>query len=318
MLKPRHHFQIGSATFYQGGPRVLSEWEEAAKEFLDQGQAFLAYDLLKTALEYYPDSLKLKQYAALALVRTGAIEEAKQILEPFYMKFQPDIETLQLMYRLLRKSLTIVAGDSDKDKPSKEALEVLGKLYREMGRSQGVQRQHQAPDEETLGILGRIYKESWKRTKIFEEAKVSRDIYLRAFRETGGYWTGINAATMSRLIGDLRSAELLANEVLEKCKKVNVSDEEKYWIFATIGEAKLLLGKTETSKEAYKKAANVAGDRHAFIVASIQQLRLLENNGFRVPRELFDILKPPTVVIFCGHKYTWINFRTFQTGLKLI
>ena len=60
-------------------------------------------------------------------------------------------------------------------------------------------------DQETLGMLGRTYKDlattaptPEKRDELLRRAA---EIYSEAYRATRGYWTGINAATMSLLIG---------------------------------------------------------------------------------------------------------------------
>ena len=60
--------------------------------------------------------------------------------------------------------------------------------------------------QETLGMLGRTYKDqSVQATEPAVKRKLwqqSLQCYERAYRLTGGYWTGINVATLARLSGD--------------------------------------------------------------------------------------------------------------------
>src|SRR5688500_14983799 len=94
MPTPRRYIHIGSTTFYQGAARSQPEWELAASQLLDEGQVFLAYDLAKIALVSFPKSVGLKQIMALALIRTGALDEARKVLDLLCPDFSPDDTTL--------------------------------------------------------------------------------------------------------------------------------------------------------------------------------------------------------------------------------
>ena len=65
-------------------------------------------------------------------------------------------------------------------------------------------------DEETLGMLGRTYKDlaaSAKSTPEREQLLArAGEIYTQAYESSGGYWSGINAATMNLLIGETERA----------------------------------------------------------------------------------------------------------------
>ena len=94
----------------------------------------------------------------------------------------------------------------------------------------------------------------------------------------------------------------MAGRVLEATEQAAPSTEaDRYWHFATRGEALLLLGREADSVAAYACAASQAGRRYGAVAASRQQLQLLAAHGFRVPPPLFEALPPPTVVVFVGH-----------------
>src|SRR5271157_484937 len=76
-------------------------------------------------------------------------------------------------------------------------------------------------DEETLGILGRVHKEMW----LIEGGGApdhphlarSRELYIGAFRRSRGVYSGINAASLSLIIGDRTASERLARQVIRTC-----------------------------------------------------------------------------------------------------
>ena len=225
---------------------------------LDQGQTFLAHDLAREALRRFPDSVRLRQATALALLRAGALAEAQDVLED---------------------------------------------LYPAPLRADAIPLRHGGEaDEETLGLIARVYKDLWKRSGRAEDARRARDAYGRGFEASGGPWTGINAATLSWIVGDRTQAAQIARQVLNATGRDSPHTEaDQYWHFATRGEALLLLGREAEAVEAYTRAASLAGQRYGVVAASRRQLQLLAAHGFPVPASLFQALQPPSVVVFVGH-----------------
>src|SRR4051812_40577643 len=126
----------GTADFYR----------QAADRAIKLGEPLLAFDVLKAALKLYPDDVALRQTQAVALSRSGVVEEATKRLQ-----------------RLLAEG-------------------------------------HE--DEETLGNLARTLKDRWEAAGNTAEARrlleEAFNRYEGAYRHPkGGYWTGINAATLA-------------------------------------------------------------------------------------------------------------------------
>src|SRR5947209_8647750 len=99
-------------------------------------------------------------------------------------------------------------------------------------------------DEETLGMLASTFKELAVRAAIGSDRerflRRAAETYMQAHQATGGYWTGINAATMNLLIGEPDAAAALAREVREQCSKgVKEKGRDSYWELAALGEAAL-------------------------------------------------------------------------------
>ena len=76
-------------------------------------------------------------------------------------------------------------------------------------------------DEETLGILGRVHKEMWLieggGSADHPHLAKARELYLGAFARSRGAWSGINAASLSMIMGDRARASRLAREVIRIC-----------------------------------------------------------------------------------------------------
>jgi class 3 adenylate cyclase len=309
----------GAASF--GYPRSQAEFETAVRRLIDEGQPFTAYDLATEALTAFPDSVRLRQSAALALIRTGAADRAKALLEPLCAGSALPEGTYDSLCDEFSRMVS-AAARSRRERPGGDEMRAAIKRF--LGvlvpLSAHAAREGDA-DEETLGLLARVHKTSWLMTGEPADAKRALDLYLRGFTETGGYYTGINAATLMSLAGNGTAARQLAQRVLEVCDAelkgfppleraadpahvLHMEDRRRealYWLLATQGEAWLLLGDEKKAVKPYRKAAAVAGRSSAWVVSSLQQLRLLVRNGIAVPAELFNVLRPPTVVVFTGH-----------------
>lgn len=160
-------------------------------------------------------------------------------------------------------------------------------------------------DEETLGILGRLYKEMWLldggERADHPSIRTSRNLYLKAFLKSHGTYSGINAATMSALIGDWDTAGKLARRVMKICEElVAAGRPQRPWIEATMGEAAALLGEEELALRSYGAARSEAGDNLAEVASMRRQLKLLRRVTPLAEELLAEITVPP-VAAFVGH-----------------
>jgi hypothetical protein len=124
-------------------------------------------------------------------------------------------------------------------------------------------------DHETLSRIGRAYKESgdrlWAAHAVpFDQLddlparqmyRHALGAYQEAFELGSNYYPGINAASLALLAGNADLAQDLARRVLATCGAMSQSlvGEEAVWVFATEGEASLLLG-LESAKTFYATA----------------------------------------------------------------
>jgi len=160
-------------------------------------------------------------------------------------------------------------------------------------------------DEETLGILGRVYKEMWLAASDGATdhpfLRKARNLYLKAFRLSRGNYSGINAATLSLILGDMPTAHRLARLVILVCQeRLRAQAWEDYWVVATLGEAHLLLGRQEMAARYYARARSLAGASYAELASSRRQLKLLARYT-AVSETVLAGLRIPPVVAFTGH-----------------
>lgn len=207
------------------------------------------------------------------LISQGRNFEARNLAEST-LKTSPDLRVSQLFAMAMSKSGAPQA-----------AMEYLEPVY----------RQH-ADDPETAGILGGIYKTLFKKDQNTKFALLSRDTYVKNFSTTRNYYTGINAATMSAIAGQMSRGRELAAEVI----RLLDTPSPDFWQIATLGEAHLLTKNREKAIDYYFQAKKLAGTDWGKISSVYNQLWLL-NHYVPVPSEVLKVFSPPGVVAFVGH-----------------
>ncbi|MGA2762266.1 MAG: TRAFs-binding domain-containing protein [Spirochaetia bacterium] len=160
-------------------------------------------------------------------------------------------------------------------------------------------------DEETLGILGRVYKEMW----LIESDGApghphlarSRELYLGAFRRSGGYYSGINAASLSLIMGERDVSGKIARQVLHSCAgRLKDSSLRDYWTLASVAEAFLLLGRQERAAKFYRIARVRCRNNYSNLSSTRRQLLLLSRYT-EVDPSVQETLRIPPVIAFTGH-----------------
>jgi hypothetical protein len=125
-----------------------------------------------------------------------------------------------------------------------EAQMIVGQLYA-LGET----------DPETLGIYASTWMKRWVRSdrSYTPYLEKSRDLYRDAFkRRPDDYYTGINAAAKSLLLGETDEAEELAQRVAELVGNEKVITD--YWQTATAADAQLILRRYQDAARLYQSA----------------------------------------------------------------
>ena len=243
------------------------------KRILSVGEAVMAYDVFSKGLDGFNVSV--------------SINKLDKKLQPVFLKM------LQQQALALAQSGALV--------PANDILKRL--------RKQG------ANDGETLGILARTYKDMAVRAnKIAERKKYFKNaykIYFEAFKLAvknknidDAYYNGINAATLSLIIGNKKKSCELATNVKKLClKKIKIDSKKNistsHWLLATLGEAELLLGNFQLAKQMYAKTAELSDVRS--LASMRKQARMIlksQGNNINILDSCFNV---PTIVAFSGH-----------------
>jgi class 3 adenylate cyclase len=171
-------------------------------------------------------------------------------------------------------------------------------------------------DAETLGMLARTHKDLGLRATGAALRNAHLDaafgLYDRAYRSSrqrgvaadAGY-TGINAATLAVLRGDLTCARRIAVEVRELCADTAVAPvdpQTEYWRHATLGEAALILGDAASAVRHYGDAARTARGRYGDLSSTRRQAQLLAAHVPNLDARPTDMLDIPPVLVFTGHR----------------
>ena len=125
-------------------------------------------------------------------------------------------------------------------------------------------------------------------------------LYNAVFESTGGYYSGINAATLYLFAGEAQTARALAAQVLALARRAT---DDPYYAAATEAEAQLLLGDVSAARDALARAAELADDDRAAVATTRRQLRLV-CAALDVEESLVEALRVPDVVHYCGHRIT--------------
>ncbi len=196
-----------------------------------------------------------------------------------------------LRLRQLRGFTLAQSGDSER------AIAAMEVLADEPGQS---------PEqlEETLAGLARVYKEQALRRSGDDAARYAaqaRDTYLRAHQVSGGYYSGINAATLALRLGDVETARTLARSVAHRAEAAAQigSSDDRYWAAATVAESALILGDTDRAMRWYSRA--LQWGREPGEVASTRRNARLIADALGFHRSIVDdVLHVPRVASIVG------------------
>jgi MinD-like ATPase involved in chromosome partitioning or flagellar assembly len=195
---------------------------------------------------------------AEGLIKMKNLDDAIDILAAVERDFRESTRPRQLrVLALARRGL---------EKDLDEAQDILGDLYA-----------HNFLDPETLGIYGRILMDRYRLSGNVAELRQSRNYYAEAFAKApDDYYTGINAASKSIILGDIEKGKLFAEKVQEQIGDKPISGD--YWLTATIAEALLIQGKYKEAAEIYQRAIDIAPSEIQFHQSTARQAKMLLKN----------------------------------------
>ncbi|MGE5171174.1 MAG: TRAFs-binding domain-containing protein, partial [Rudaea sp.] len=150
-------------------------------------------------------------------------------------------------------------------------------------------------------LRGRLFKDAYYRAAERDDARAmldrACDQYRQAYARTNDAYPGINAASLSMLLGARDEATRMAREVLARLAS---RGEGSAWDLATRGEAELLLGEHDAASRSYAAAYRAASGNAGMIASMRRQLVLLER-ALPAAGAMHSQLPAVDVVAFAGH-----------------
>jgi class 3 adenylate cyclase len=121
------------------------------------------------------------------------------------------------------------------------------------------------------------------------------------------YYNGINAATLSLLIGHEKQSRDIAVKVKTICL-IRISALNKTsrgiscWLYATLGEAELLLGNIDQAISWYTRAGNSAGRNLRDISSMRTQASMILKHIKQASDIISECFHIPSITVFSGHR----------------
>jgi tetratricopeptide (TPR) repeat protein len=192
--------------------------------------------------------------------KAGLLHDSLSLLENAHKQFPHAIPLLQ-EYALVLADVAERDGGAENRTLALDLIRPLRRLCRTFR------------DHETLSRLGKIYRNQgdtvWTTGKHthaeFLQAKLgdwqyykqAQECYEEAFEFSRKVYPGINAATLARIVGDAAMAKTIAAQVIKICVDSMVdqlTDDDRIWLFATEGEAHVLVGAPAKAARLYELA----------------------------------------------------------------
>jgi hypothetical protein len=253
--KPLPPEAVGLAAKVDEATRVALARIAGAKE---SGDAELLVELAASKGVEWQVSAMLGCSAAAALISIKKNDEALAVIQQLESAFSRSIRPQQL------KGLALARKGN-----WREAQRVLLELYY-LGER----------DPETVGILARTWRDRYSESKDALHLRKARDLYAEAFRSSPhDFYTGINAAANSVLLGETEVAAGYANEVAALVG--TVAKPGNYWATATVAEVQLI-------RRAFPEAASL----YATAIAINPEAKADHESTFGQARRLLDKLQP--------------------------
>jgi len=158
--------------------------------------------------------------------------------------------------------------------------------------------------------MGRIFKD--KADSLWEQLNVSHDellgrapaqfyrsafrYYYEAFKLSGNYYPGGNAAVTALLAGERAEARRIASEVQAACTRIDLgslTDSDRYWVLVTQGDTALIQGDLLRAADYFRNAfSELAAGNDGLVQSSYVQLcRLYKALGEQVVRPVLDVFR---------------------------
>jgi class 3 adenylate cyclase/tetratricopeptide (TPR) repeat protein len=111
------------------GPFPAATYQDLGRHIMGLGEPLLAYDIVTEGLKLWPQDTRLRQLMALALLRSGAVQQALDQLQKLFDEGHRDEETLGLLARAHKDFANQATDPRDQTRQWKLAYETYASAY---------------------------------------------------------------------------------------------------------------------------------------------------------------------------------------------
>jgi len=111
------------------GPFPVKIYQDLGQHIMRLGEPLLAYDIVAEGLKLWPQETRLRQLMALALLRSGAVQQALDLLQKLHDENNRDEETLGLLARAHKDFANRATDPQDKTRQWELAYETYASAY---------------------------------------------------------------------------------------------------------------------------------------------------------------------------------------------
>ena len=274
-------------------------YENKINDLLSQGQFFLAQDKIQEAMHFYPHKNALKKLLGMVYLRTGALQEARDIIEPLTSSILIDekhlMQTIEKFHLISQK----IAPFSTKTIDAKD-IKNMGDFALYLHQASQMMQKVQNSDNDHIALLGHIYKSIWQISRKNDDLQKALDLYKKAYHQNPSSHFSAQIALLHAFQGHTEPAIDFARKTIQL-----LTSESKTTLKAEDQAEKalcyILLHQENPALEIFNILKyTYSGDRQ-LISTYRRELLELKHAGFSVSRSLFECLAPPTIVSFTGH-----------------
>lgn len=242
------------------GDPKLAKEIQEIEDLITNGHLFKAYSAAKALFDKNQNDIYVKEIYSLTLLKTGSINESREVM----------------------LSMLSISPDEEIDPESVKNNKIIAES-----------------SPEFLFRIGNIFKEMWQFTKDCTDLEIAKEFYLLSFTAKKNIVSGIEAAWLLWAVGEDEDSIKIAEEVLTMLPQIGL--KASFDELVILAEAQILLKREEDACRIFEEAVKkIERKNFTKIVAVRQKLFLLKEIGLKVPGKVFDILKPPVIVVFSG------------------
>jgi len=282
--------------------KSANDYEQEIRFLIDEGRFFNAYDLSVQALSSFPDNTLLTLLGALALVNSGAIKRASKLIELVKEQLETTDSRTQQLHELFHRCVDDVSHHNNLQKTDLKRLQLFASFAKSV--QQFSQKTSDNKNINSLKVAAEVSYKIWEHNQQQSYLKLSKNLSLECFNLEGSITDGIRAALLSWIgqSDDAKdSAKNLARLVKKQIEQV-IPDSEKNLgqEYLNLCLAQLFLSEYDEAVYSCQQAVIHLSGKYLQIVNMHKILCLLRDHELTIPLQLWEVIKPPVIVIFAG------------------